>query len=236
MLPLKSSKKNHWQLEVAVDNYFNNPTAFQDNTSAPKIDTSKIEALFNKYKERDSDNIDDAGITQLTTDLGIDPEDIVMMILAYHFHAKTPGVFTHKEFVEGLTTLRCDTIDKLRDRLPALRAEISEDTTFRNFYMFMYDYGRPPQQKSLALDVAIELWKLLLGNRFKFINHWVDYLKENYKLAVSKDTWALLLEFSRTINDGMTNYDSDGAWPVLIDEFVAHYHENKNKKGDPMQS
>jgi len=218
-------KKNQWQLEVAVDNYFNNPSSFQDH-STPKVEVSKIEALFNKYKDKEAESIEDAGITQLTADLGVDPEDVVMMILAHHFQAKTPGVFTHKEFVEGMTLLRCDTIDKLRDNLPRLRAELHDDTAFRNFYMFMYDYGRPPQQKSLSLDVAIELWRLLLVN-FKFINQWVEYLKENHKLAISRDTWALLLEFSRTVNDEMTNYDSDGAWPVLIDEFVAYYRSTK---------
>jgi len=224
-------KKNEWKIEVAVDNYFNNPSAYPDNTPAVKVDAAKIEALFNKYKDATTGNIEYTGITQLTKDIGVDSEDIVMMIIARHFKAKTPGEFTHTEFVEGLISLRCDTTEKLRDKLPSLRAELNEEDSFKDFYMFMYDYGRPPQQKSLSLDVAIELWQLVLTSRFRFINHWVEYLKANYKLAISRDTWALLLEFSRTINDGMNNYDSEGAWPVLIDEFVAYYQETKQKSG-----
>lgn len=117
------------------------------------------------------------GITKLTKDLGIDPEDIVLMIIARHCRSKEPGEFSHKEFVEGMTALRCDTVDKLREKLPSLRAELNDEDAFRDLYMFMFDYGRPPQQKSLPLEVAIELWQLTLGSRFKFINQWVEYLK-----------------------------------------------------------
>lgn len=235
-------KKNEWKIEIAVDNYFSNPGAYPDNTPAPKVDPAKIEALYKKYMDKGlpadggPDNVvGEDGITMLTKDLGIDAEDIVMMIIARHCRAKTPGEFSRKEFTEGLTALRCDTIDKLREKLPTLRAELTDEDSFKDFYMFMFEYGKPPAQKSLPLDVAVELWQLVLGNRFKFIPHWVGYLKENYKLAISRDTWALLLEFGKTVNENMTNYDSEGAWPVLIDEFVAYYQEAKKKGADPMQ-
>jgi len=231
-------KKNDWNLEIAVDNFFSTPQQFQDAPAATaKTDSTKIEILFNRYKDPSSTElkIEDIGLALFAKDLVLDPDDILMLVIAWHFSAKTPGEFSKQEFVDGMTALKCDSTEKLRDRLPTIRASLAEDGTFKEFYMFIFNYGRPPQQKSLSLEMAIELWQMVLANRFKFLNDWISYLKEKHKLAISRDTWALLLEFSRMINDEMTNYDSEGAWPVLIDEFVAYYHDRHKKNPDAMQ-
>ncbi|GJN22246.1 hypothetical protein PR202_gb09798 [Eleusine coracana subsp. coracana] len=44
--------------------------------------------------------------------------------------------------------------------------------------------------------------------------------------AISRDTWSQLLEFVKTIVPQLTNYDAEGAWSYLIDEFVDHLKEN----------
>ncbi|CAI5956645.1 unnamed protein product [Closterium sp. NIES-64] len=48
------------------------------------------------------------------------------------------------------------------------------------------------------------------------------------RYAVSEDTWQQVLDFSCTIGADLSMYDSDGAWPVLIDEFVECYSRREH--------
>ncbi|KAH9612824.1 hypothetical protein KSS87_008259 [Heliosperma pusillum] len=50
--------------------------------------------------------------------------------------------------------------------------------------------------------------------------------KARHNKAISRDTWAQLLEFVRSVDPQLANYDAEGAWPYLIDEFVDYLYEN----------
>ncbi|KAL0009448.1 hypothetical protein SO802_010950 [Lithocarpus litseifolius] len=61
-------------------------------------------------------------------------------------------------------------------------------------------------------------------------NHHVNIIdvdaQARHNKAISRDTWSQLLEFARSVDPALTNYDADGAWPYLIDEFVEYLNEN----------
>jgi hypothetical protein len=48
---------------------------------------------------------------------------------------------------------------------------------------------------------------------------------------VSRDLWLQVLDFGHQIKNDLSNYDENGAWPVLLDDFAAHMKESIAEKG-----
>ncbi|KAL9254743.1 Defective in cullin neddylation protein AAR3-like protein [Drosera capensis] len=48
--------------------------------------------------------------------------------------------------------------------------------------------------------------------------------QKNQRHNISEDTWRQVLAFSRCVHEDLEGYDSAGAWPVLIDDFVEHMY------------
>jgi DCN1-like protein 1/2 len=61
---------------------------------------------------------------------------------SWHLGAEAMCEYSKKEFEEGLAELGCDSIDKLRAKLPTLRAEVQEAAKFRKIYQFAYLFSR----------------------------------------------------------------------------------------------
>ncbi|CAH8348660.1 unnamed protein product [Eruca vesicaria subsp. sativa] len=121
-----------------------------------------------------------------------------------------------------------DELFKLMSRLD-LMVDFSEFTRFYDFVFFMC---RENGQKSITVAKAITAWKLVLVGRFRLLNRWCDFIEKNQRYTISEDTWQQVLAFSRCVHENLEGYDSEGAWPVLIDEFVEHMYSilgpNKN--------
>ena len=99
---------------------------------------------------------------------------------------------------------------------------LNNDDDFRSFYMlfFAFTYDKPIEQRSLPIEVARQLFPLILEGLFAHIDLWIEFL-EGRKHASSRDTYSLLFDFARNIDYDLKNFDEEnGTWPVLLDEFV----------------
>lgn len=179
-----------------------------------------VNTLFNDFKDADQDKIGPESLEAFFEALELNPLDISALIFAWKLNAQTPCEFSRAEFVDGLMRLGVDSMAKLKKKVHALKSMIADPADFRAFYLFSFDYNKPPGQRTLPIDTARQLWPLLFGDRFQHLDLWLEFL-EPRKHAVTRDSFVLLLDFANTINADLSNYDEEGgAWPVIIDEFV----------------
>ncbi|GAA0148734.1 ubiquitin-protein ligase [Lithospermum erythrorhizon] len=107
---------------------------------------------------------------------------------------------------------------------------------FGRFYDFVFFICRENGQKNiskLAVSKAVMAWRLVLAGRFRLLNEWCDFVEKNQRHNISEDTWRQVLAFSRCVHENLEGYDPEGAWPVLIDDFVEHMYRTKGSNDPP---
>ncbi|KAA1474110.1 DUF298-domain-containing protein [Dentipellis sp. KUC8613] len=239
------------RVDMAVDSYYNELSsgrvAKSGSDGAPS--TSKLNQLFDTYKDPDGDDITVDGTIKLCEDLGVDPEDVVLLAVAYELKSPRVGEWARKGWIEGWKNVGCDTIATMKTALLRLRDKLGSDLGyFQKVYSYTFEFARAEGQRSLGLETAQAFWGLLLphglqggalahirardddgddsmqgeeeGWKEEYTQWWFDFLNEKGGKGVSKDTWLMFLDFVRTIDSKFEKYDMEAAWPSTIDDFV----------------
>jgi DCN1-like protein 1/2 len=221
-------KEASWNMESAFEVYFY--SARSKSSKRSSTNSAGIDAMFDVYKAHDDQQeqrIEAEGIIQLCKDLGVDPFDPVTLVLSLKMDAETMGKYTKEEFTRGMMDLECDSVAKLKAKMDALRSELTRPNAFKDVYEFTFGFAKEPNAKALSLDTAIGLWKVLMADKWCFTDEWCDFLEKNHGTAISNDTWSQVLQFSRQVGENLDTYDSNDAWPYLIDEFVEEKVQKK---------
>jgi len=218
-----------WNLEAAVDQFFENPPPPEPG---PKVDTNAVLSYFNAYKGTGEDETAMKGenLMRFFKELGVvRDDDIVTLAFAWKCKSKNIGTITRDEFLEGMKALKVSGKAALSTAIVRLRNELGTENTFKDFYAFLFEYakGDNAHKKVIELDFAVALWELTLKDKFAHYDKWLQFVKEEYKKPISRDSWCLLYEFSKI---DATKYDASEAWPVIIDEFVEYMHTSSRSK------
>lgn len=199
--------------------------------------TSHIEKFFLKYKDSDEDAILASGMEKFCVDLGVDPTEFIVLVLAWKFGASQMCRFTREEFINGCQKMRAHDAKSLKERFPELLAEAKSEKNFKDLYNFTFTFGLDYSsgQRTLPIELALPLWDLVFTqNRPAILDQWFDFLKTSDVKGVSRDTWSMFLPFINTVAPDLHNYDESEAWPSLFDDFV-EFH-NSQQQGQSSRS
>uniref|UniRef100_A0A6B2LFB8 Defective in cullin neddylation protein n=1 Tax=Arcella intermedia TaxID=1963864 RepID=A0A6B2LFB8_9EUKA len=174
-------------------------------------------------------------------DLDIQPNDVALLVIAYHMQAATMGIFTKLEFVNGLTKMKIKSLEALKEAIPKLRNQINNTLMFPEIYKFAFNfYKENPQHKSIGLDVADMVLELVAQNKAHIAKFRKFLVKQKEYKSINMDQWVNLMDFSQSVDEDLSDYDAESAsWPFIIDLYVEWVKEGhtgdseEEKKEEP---
>ncbi|EFQ35414.1 uncharacterized protein GLRG_10558 [Colletotrichum graminicola M1.001] len=204
--------------------------------------------MFDKLRDDSKDEKDSLGLDTTMAylqDLGVNLENAELLVVMELLQAPSVGEITRKGYVDGWKATGAATRQGHVAHIKSLVSSLSTDPAyFRKVYRHTFVASKEPNQKALNLEIAIVYWNVLFsppGWLWKTKNHdwlqlWLKFLEEKWTRSVNRDMWNQILEFAtKTMADETLSFWSeDGAWPSVIDDFVAWCKEKGVGKAETM--
>ena len=236
--------------------------------------------LFDDYHDAADGQIGPEGIERLCTALGVNPADVLVLVLAWLLGASQMGYFSREEWSAGQPILgNATSTDALLDTLKAVYAATRRNVDeLRRLHKFTHSFCREDRKKNVDASTAIPMLQLLHGTAFPdhvpkmctFLEVCTPRGRESHSLGasaiffagrpsahtdgartltrlrpyacllsqthdtvgkrgVSMDEWSMMLNFFIEIEPDCSNYQDDGAWPLLLDDYVEWRREEDGK-------
>ncbi|KAE8320533.1 Cullin binding-domain-containing protein [Aspergillus sergii] len=237
----KFLKASRWNVEEAIDAFFQSPQGAGGATSS-------INKIFDSYRDSPDDNPDGIGIEgamKFLGDIQVQLDEVTCLGIAELLKSPSMGEFTREGFLNGWRAVGCDSVDKMIAHADDLRSRIpTQPDLFRRMYRYTFPLCRMQGQRNLQFEIAAEQWKLFFtpdkgGVQWEtettpWLDWWIEFMEERGKKPVNKDLWEQVEVFMRkTLDDERFGWwSADGAWPGALDDFVVWVQK---KRGDNME-
>ncbi|KAF4866686.1 hypothetical protein K4K61_008268 [Colletotrichum sp. SAR11_59] len=237
-------KNSGYKINEAVDAYFSGTSGTTTPTTSA-LDTS-LGQMFDKLRDDSRDEKDTMGVESTMAyleNLGVDLENAEMLVVAELLQSPSIGAITKKGYIDGWKTTGSATRQAHAAHVKSLVNTLATDPAyFKKVYRYTFVASKEENQKALALDTAKVYWSVLFsppGWQWKTKSHdwlelWSSFLDEKWTRSVNRDMWNMILEFAtKTMSDETLSFwNEDGAWPSVIDDFVAWCREKGVGKAD----
>jgi hypothetical protein len=187
---------------------------------------AKLGTLFGQFADEadaETSSVNGGGLLKLMAAVDLDMEDIRMTMLMWKLGArKTPGGIEKAEFVTGMQKLGLSTIAGLKGITPQLQTGFLENKEFFDLFRFVFKFNLEHlRKKTIDKESVIYLLEMCLdSDRAKHLKYFIAFLKTSKKVELNHDEWSSFFNFSVHIDLDCGNYEDDGAWPSLLDEYV----------------
>jgi DCN1-like protein 1/2 len=143
-----------------------------------------------------------------------------------------------------------DTVAAQKTFIAQQSSAMSHDVDlFKRVYKHTFICSKEKGQKALPLENAKIYWTMLFsqpGIKWETANRnwlaiWLEFLDAKWTKSVNKDMWNQTFEFfQKSMQDeSLSFWSEDGAWPSVIDDFVAYVKEKyppQGQDGDKMET
>jgi len=197
----------------------NGKNPLKRSCSSFQFSLTDLGIIFNHYS-CGTEFIESKGMLQFCKDLNVDTMDVALLVLSFQLNVSECGVFTKQEFVNGLSNLRIYSMSQLKEALPGFREYAL--THLNEIYVYAFHSLKEYEsQLTIPLDGALEMIRILTAHLPHGLN-FINYMKrQNHEyLGMNFDQWTMFLQFNLQISMDFENYDENGCWPVMIDDFV----------------
>ncbi|TDZ18961.1 Defective in cullin neddylation protein 1 [Colletotrichum orbiculare MAFF 240422] len=232
---LFSSKRKTSRPNVVVEARNQSGFFFEKAHRNPQVVESPLNQSFDKLRVKAEDEKDALGVESTMAyleSLGVNIENAEMLIVAELLQTPSIGTITRKGYVDGWKALGLITPQDHSAHVKSLVSKLATDSAlFRKVYRHTFAASKEDNQKAIPVETAVVYWDVLFSPpawEWKTKSHdwlalWKEFLEQKWTRSVNRDMWNQTLEFAiKTMSDETLSFwNEDGAWPSVIDAFVA---------------